>query len=461
MLVNNIIKSLKNGWSLFSLPRGQKFPPPKGWTGKNSEVSDEMIEKEKDKLTAGGTNVGIRLSEDVVGIDLDDSQTPSGASVRAIAGQTHRVSSTDGVERFTAFYRLPEGLTSDDLMNVPGVDLITHAHRYTVLGIHPSGREYKIFNPQGERVEVLPPIEALEYIPEEIIRIMRRGKREKNSLIRKSTQGKKESDTYKRLMEAKGAPNLSSSEEGAAPSEWIPSDASPCYEAVQCFNRGITEVLSYWSAHIGALKALKALEGVNEKGHSVGDLPLKIVEAFLERAGEDRTEEANRMIEGLDFSPSECDCKQEDRDFFIDQRFLDDLGLEREECEAEVWIRIETARRNNGLSFPSVNHRRSYEKKTAMSIALNLKGKEQNRRIAEKAHSDSRLTIDESFEVSRVMSLIESLTSDKNTQSALFLIAYGFSIPETASSMGLDKGKIYRMIKKVKKEAKDNEEKGF
>ena len=67
---------LAAGYSPLPLPPGQKWPPPKGWTGADAPMADlDQVRRWIRSDPAG--NIALRLPPDVIGIDLDLYPDPS------------------------------------------------------------------------------------------------------------------------------------------------------------------------------------------------------------------------------------------------------------------------------------------------------------------------------------------------------------------------------------------------
>jgi hypothetical protein len=143
---------LAAGWpSVLPLPKGQKWPPPKGFTGK--KYADVVPTAEQHKAWAEqypDGNLALRLPPGVLGVDVDDYGDKHGAEtiaqIEARAGvafpDTWISSSRDDGVSGIRFYRVPEGLT---WKNQPDVEVIHTGHRYAVVwpSIHPEGRAYR------------------------------------------------------------------------------------------------------------------------------------------------------------------------------------------------------------------------------------------------------------------------------------------------------------------------------
>lgn len=165
------------GWQPIPLPVDRKFPPPTGftgWTGQAASRADiggwiaegvyetaSQATGEVRQTTVG--NVGIRLSDGELGIDVDHYANKRGADTISAAEaelgcelpQTWVVTSKPRTDSGIRLYRVPKGRK---WRNLPDVDMIHHGHRYVVAApsIHPDGSPYVWVSPEGE-VGAAPP----------------------------------------------------------------------------------------------------------------------------------------------------------------------------------------------------------------------------------------------------------------------------------------------------------------
>lgn len=172
------------GWDApLPLPRGQKFPPPSGFSGHDGAVpTAEQVSAWCAENPTG--NLCLRLGETVVGIDVDAYGEKSGAQTLAEAEarwgplpptycSTSR--SEDSVSGIRVF-RVPPGTYLRTGINFPDkkigdIDLIQHHHRYLVAcpSVHPdTGSIYRWYGPDGAELRAgeVPRVEALPDLPE-------------------------------------------------------------------------------------------------------------------------------------------------------------------------------------------------------------------------------------------------------------------------------------------------------
>jgi hypothetical protein len=158
---------LEGGWTPFPLPRGQKSPPPKGYTGSDgARPSDEDIRRWC--ITHKASNIGLHMAATTVGIDVDDYGDKAGAATLAELEQrygelppTWRSTSRGSGASSIRFYRIPEGVSFPGQLGA-GIDVIQNHHRYAVVApsTHPdTGERYRWYGPSGERA-LQPPTTA-------------------------------------------------------------------------------------------------------------------------------------------------------------------------------------------------------------------------------------------------------------------------------------------------------------
>jgi len=158
------------GWSgTIVLPSGKKSPPPNGYTG-----YDGRWPAAGDVATWSG-NIGLRLPDGVVGIDVDHYGAKRGAD--QLAELEARVcplpptwSSTRrgwGDSRIR-FYRVPPG-RQWPTKAATDIDVIQFSHRYSVVWpsvIDEDGLRYQWFTPEGEEASAPPRADDLTFLPD-------------------------------------------------------------------------------------------------------------------------------------------------------------------------------------------------------------------------------------------------------------------------------------------------------
>lgn len=160
------------GWvGVLPLPSGRKSPPPDGYTGETGAwPSDDDIAEWVTKKADG--NLGLRLPDGVVGIDVDQYGNKSGAQTLADAEAKWGplpptwVSSSRPAPSGVRFYRAPTGLK----FKTPGphIDILQRHHRYLCAwpSTHPdTGDPYRWITPDGEPADGPPRLEQLPELP--------------------------------------------------------------------------------------------------------------------------------------------------------------------------------------------------------------------------------------------------------------------------------------------------------
>jgi Bifunctional DNA primase/polymerase, N-terminal len=158
---------LDTGWTPLPLPRGEKFPPPKSYTGASRKQPRERDYRRWAADYPDG-NVALVMPEGVVGVDVDvyhhGGETlkmlyrPNGP-LPLVPVSTSR---TDGSG--ISFYSVPPGTRLRGAAG-QGIEIIQFHHRYAVVwpSAHPSGRKYQ-WRMQGEPVGV-PEVSGLPELP--------------------------------------------------------------------------------------------------------------------------------------------------------------------------------------------------------------------------------------------------------------------------------------------------------
>lgn len=147
----------ERGWSPLPLPRGEKTSPPSGTTGVTGKWPTlDDVEVWANQHPNG--NVGLRLPDGVIGIDVDDYDGKNGgATLAALEAEygalpptwtsSSRGYGTSGIRVF----RVPVGMAFPGGLG-DGIDVIQHHHRYIVAApsMHPNGGRYMWYDHEGK-----------------------------------------------------------------------------------------------------------------------------------------------------------------------------------------------------------------------------------------------------------------------------------------------------------------------
>lgn len=157
------------GWkgTLFA-PYRAKGNPPAGYTGYNGKYpTDEQIEHKIENASAAGRryNIVLRMSDDVIGIDVDDYGDKHGGETLEMLIETFGElptaprSSSRGFDGLSGirFYRVPAGERFPGVAG-PGIEIVQYFHRYAITwpSMHPEGRMYEWEDGEIPRVQDLP-----------------------------------------------------------------------------------------------------------------------------------------------------------------------------------------------------------------------------------------------------------------------------------------------------------------
>jgi hypothetical protein len=164
---------LSRGWAPLPLPPRDKAEPPKGWTGHGAPWPSGADVTEWAANGHGAGNIGIRMPDDVVGIDVDDYDDKGGGETLAklearlglLPPSPKSTSRPDDPVSGIRFYQVPGGRHWHD--PGPGVEVIQHTYRYAVVApsIHPEGRSYLWLAPDGAQIPG-PAVADLPVLPE-------------------------------------------------------------------------------------------------------------------------------------------------------------------------------------------------------------------------------------------------------------------------------------------------------
>lgn len=164
------------GWA--PLPIRGKWPPPKGWTGNDGAFPSRADVEAWRADEHAVWNVGLRLPDHVIGIDVDTYDgKPGAATFRAALERwgdlpatwtaTSRLEESGLLRSGIRLFAVPPGLAWPSELRGGGVEIIRRAHRYAVVwpSLHPEGRTYYWLGPAGGVVDAVPHVDELPDLP--------------------------------------------------------------------------------------------------------------------------------------------------------------------------------------------------------------------------------------------------------------------------------------------------------
>lgn len=175
------------GWGAVPLPPREKKPPAPGCTGHGAvdfNGPDYMAWREDGAFVGG--NLGIRMPDDVIGLDVDHYGAKRGGltleRLEADLGElpaTWRSSARSGDVGGIRFFRAPRGLAWEQGAGA-GIDVIQRMHRYAVVwpSIHPEGGQYRWTRPDGTpAIGEIPRVDDLPMLPDAWVAAFSKGER--------------------------------------------------------------------------------------------------------------------------------------------------------------------------------------------------------------------------------------------------------------------------------------------
>jgi hypothetical protein len=163
------------GWhGILPLAARSKEAPPKRYTGAEGEWPlDAVIDVWRGWADA---NVCLRFPNTHVGIDVDGYKDAGRASWDEVVARCGPLPATwsirnrdDGISG-TYLFRLPHPMKLRG--GLPGIDVIQHHHRYQLLppSVHPDGRVYVLYGPDGRPTDRPPTLDEVPLLPDAWVR---------------------------------------------------------------------------------------------------------------------------------------------------------------------------------------------------------------------------------------------------------------------------------------------------
>lgn len=166
------------GWiGVLPIPYRSKKLLLRGWTGHGGawpSGADIQAWTDSDRPDEGGGNIALRLPPDVIGIDVDAYGAKTGAATLAEASArwgdlppTWLTTARDDGVSGIRLYLIPEGLRWPGQVG-PGIETIHSGHRYAMVwpSLHPEGRTYRWYRPDGIPSTTPPKVEELPDLPD-------------------------------------------------------------------------------------------------------------------------------------------------------------------------------------------------------------------------------------------------------------------------------------------------------
>jgi hypothetical protein len=265
-------QQVRNGWGPLPLPTGKKAMPPRGFTGGSAPMPSyaDWYTVWSENPDQWG-NLGARIPEGVVGVDVDAYDGKNGAATWGLIGGTSFPDTVLLSSRFgpgydkasgIRLYRLPEGVDQSMLWGAhDGIEILRFGHRYAVSpgSLHPNKSYYQAFDVRARLfLDVLPPVEDLPMLTVE----------------------------QARMLTNDGAPWGGD----AAVSE-RPKDENPqCAYTSKLLNRAIGDLRNKGSRYDTMSRTVWALVNGEDEGHHLGEALTILKLAYIAAAGKDRRE---------------------------------------------------------------------------------------------------------------------------------------------------------------------------
>lgn len=180
-LTTTVEEYIENGWFPLPLPSGEKQPPPLKSTGNVPELSDAQMQAIWESAPEN-CNVGLRLRDDVIAIDVDHYDTKAGAdTLSELTDELGPLPKTWSTTRRGAdsesrkyFFLVPGGCKWEPSAGAD-IDVIQSTHRYVI--VFPSvvgGEREQWYAPNGKPCEI-PNADDLPDLPEAWVAFLKKG----------------------------------------------------------------------------------------------------------------------------------------------------------------------------------------------------------------------------------------------------------------------------------------------
>lgn len=172
---------LEHGWpAVLPLPRGRKWPPPTGFTGRDAQIPTHEQVGDWCREHPDG-NPALYLVDGLICVDIDNytkGDRPAGRAMEVVDEVEDRAgcrfpgtwvlrNRTDGSEK--RFYRVPEGLSWRSKLGA-GVDLVHAGHRYVNVGVNPeTGNPEQWYTPDDELAQEPPRPQDCAELPDRLV----------------------------------------------------------------------------------------------------------------------------------------------------------------------------------------------------------------------------------------------------------------------------------------------------
>lgn len=180
------------GWQgVLPLPPMRKVPPPSGFTGRGAPMPTAENIFEWINTNQPNANVGLRLPDGVIGIDVDTGYEKDGVPKVGAESWQHLIDTCGPIEptwsstsRLTGagqgsgirFYRTPLDLKWREKLAGKDIEIISHTHRFAVVwpSKHPdTGQTYRWIKPDGSIAEnEFPAVDDLPVLPEKWVKAL-------------------------------------------------------------------------------------------------------------------------------------------------------------------------------------------------------------------------------------------------------------------------------------------------